>query len=76
MVTGLEPLGRAEGMKGLRFRLGVWLLKPHWLPLLENYNRMQLPAHNPHGPTERDHCTYIVIGIKKAIGVGRPWSRY
>ena len=53
----------------LRLRLGRWLLKPHWLPLLEHYNLMQLPAHNPHGPTEQDRCTYIVIGIKHTINV-------
>ena len=59
-----------------RLRVGVWLLKPHWRPLLEHYNRMQLAEHNPHGRTEREHCTYIVIGIKHAIGVGKSWSRY
>lgn len=53
----------------LRLRLGRWLLKPHWLPLLEHYNRMQLPAFNPHGRIEQERCTYIVIGIKRAIDV-------
>jgi len=54
---------------GLRLRLGVWLLKPHWLPLLEHYSRMQLTDFNPHGAKEREHCTYITIGIKRAIDV-------
>lgn len=62
-------------MRRLRYRLGVWLLKPHWLPLLEHYNRMQLPKHNPHGPTEREHCTYIAIGIKRVIGE-KHWGYY
>lgn len=54
-------------MSLLRFRLGRWLLRPHWLPMLEHYSRMQLPEHNPAGPREREHCTYIVIGIKRAV---------
>jgi hypothetical protein len=49
--------------------LGRWLLKPHWQPLAEHYSRMQLPEHNPRGRVEREHCTYILIGIRKAFDV-------
>ncbi len=59
----------------LRLRIGVRLLRPHWLPLLEHYNRMQLAEHNPRGRSEREHCTYIVIGIKHAIGASGWWPK-
>lgn len=63
-------------LQRLRLRLGVWLLKPHWLPTLEHYSRMQLAENNIRGPKERERCTYIAIGIRRAIGVGKDWSRY
>lgn len=66
---------RPGPLRRLRYRIGVWLLKPHWLPLLQHYNRMQLPVNNPRTATEREHCTYISIGIKYAIGSTR-WGRY
>lgn len=68
--------GTESVLGGFRLRLGVWLLKPHWLPTLEHYNRMQLAEHNPTSREQRERCTYIVIGIKRAIGVGKHWSRY
>ena len=71
MPDGQERV--AAFVRRLRYRLGVWLLKPHWLPLLEHYNLMQLPEHNPHGRTEQERCTYIVIGMKYALGKTGGW---
>ena len=53
----------------LRLRLGRWLLKPHWLPLLEHYNEMADATKNPGGSTNAERCTYIAIGIKRTIDV-------
>lgn len=64
---------RPGPLRRLRFRLAVWLLKPHWLPLLESYNRAADTETHPKGNAER--CAYIAIGIKYAIGVTR-WGRY
>ena len=77
MSDGLSEIAFPEHglFMRLRFRFAVWLLKPHWLPLLQHYNRMQLPVNNPRGNAERERCTYIVIGLKYAIGATR-WGRY
>lgn len=55
----------------LRYRLGVWLLKPHWLPLLEQKNEaMRTCGAGEDEARRRERLTYIAIGIKETIGVG------
>ncbi len=52
-------------MRRLRFRLGKWLLKPVWLPLLEHYGR--LAEDGTLADRQREHCAYISIGIKYVV---------
>ncbi len=58
-----------ERLYHLRLRLGVWLLKPHWVPLLEHYSAQAQSTYDlPEGAVGREHCAYIAIGIKRAVG--------
>jgi len=51
----------------LRYRLGTWLMMPHYAQLLRHYGPMADPAINPNGREEAQNCAYIAIGIQYAL---------
>jgi len=52
-------------MSELRRRLGAWLLKPHAMKMIEQYEEAA-DAH-PSDSSDRQHCWYIAVGIRRVI---------
>lgn len=58
-------------MKRLRYRLGVWLLRPHVSGLIWHYRINAAKARKAEDEQWETNCTYIDIGLQHALD----WKR-